>query len=364
MSSVDRLLLSGAPSLLALLLAWATPAAFASPGFEDPLDHPALAVSNVSKRPLQSVVQAGPRLVAVGARGMVIVSRDNGSTWTQAQVPVQSDLLAAHFPTPTTGWAVGHDGVVLRTDDGGERWVKQLDGRSAAAQFRQYYQTRATSGDEAAKRALAQIDQNFKVPGSLPYLDVWFEDVDHGYAVGSFGMLIKTSDGGKTWTPWLDRIDNDQSLNLNAVRAVGGSLVIAGERGRIYRLDREKGRFESVSTGYAGSFFGLVANASTTLAYGLRGVVYKSDKQGKSWQAVTMPAEATISAASVRPSDSAFVLVNGAGQLLVGDAQATSFRIVQPAQRMRLTGVVALPDSAVLTGLAGVATEALTPQVK
>lgn len=334
----------------------------AEPKFRDPLDHPATAVTNLSKRPFQAVVLAGSRLVAVGSRGLIVVSNDGGRAWTQAKVPVQSDLLAVHFPTPTTGWAVGHDGVVLRSDDGGDSWVKQLDGRMAAESFRQFYQVRASTGDEAAKRALQLIDQNFKVPASLPYLDVWFESAANGYAVGSFGMLIATTDGGKTWVPWMDRINNEQNLNLNAVRSFGGDLLVVGERGQIYKLDRDKGRFIATATGYAGSFFGLAANANTMLAFGLRGVVYRSGDKGNTWQPVNMPSEATISSGVAQTDGAGFVLVNGAGQLLIGDRSGRRFSIYQPAQHMRLTGVVAMADRRVmLTGLTGIAAANLLP---
>ena len=311
-----------------------------------------------------AVAAAGGRLIAVGSRGLVIVSVDGGKTWKQSKVPVQSDLLAVHFPTASTGWAVGHDGVVLRSDDGGESWVKQLDGRSAAQAFRKYYEARLASGDTAAKQALKQIEQNFKAGAALPYLDVWFEDASKGYAVGSYGMLIATVDGGKTWMPWLDRIESDQ-LNLNCVRGSGGEVLIAGEQGRVYKLDRDKGRFVAIPTGYAGSFFGVAANSTTVLAFGLRGVVYRSDNGGKRWEEVKMPSEATISAGTVRPEDASFLLVDAAGQILVGDPDGRRFNVIQPQRRMRLTGMLVLSkDSVVITGLGGVATESLASPVK
>lgn len=33
-------------------------------------------------------------------------------------MPVSSDLVAVSFPDAANGWAVGHDGVVLKTSDG------------------------------------------------------------------------------------------------------------------------------------------------------------------------------------------------------------------------------------------------------
>lgn len=331
------------------------------PGFNDPLDNPARTVDRLEKRPLQAVTQAGERLVAVGSRGLIVVSSDSGKTWTQARVPVQSDLLAVHFPNPQTGWAVGHGGVVLRTDNGGDSWIKQVDGRTSAEAFLNYYRPRAEAGDTAAREALKQLEQNFRVPGALPYLDVWFKDADEGFAVGSFGMLIGTTDGGKTWTPRLDRIDNKQFVNLNCIREIGGEVYIAGERGQVFKLDRNKGRFLAIPTGYAGSFFGIAGNSRTLLVFGLRGVAYRSVDRGSTWEGVRMPGESTISAGIVRGDDSqAFVLVNVAGQILTADGDAREVRLHQPAEHLRLTGVVALSrDSLLVTAQSGVAVEGL-----
>jgi photosystem II stability/assembly factor-like uncharacterized protein len=329
-------------------------------GFQDPLNFPAKMRSDVAHRPFITIVPAGPRLIAVGLRGMIAVSSDQGVTWKQSKVPVQSDLLAAYFPTSRTGWAVGHDGVVLRTDDAGDSWTKQLDGRSAGASFRKYYATRSAGGDAAAKAVMAQVEQNFKGDSLLPYLGVWFKDINTGYAVGSFGMIIATTDGGKTWLPWFDRIDNPDNLNLNSVHGIGESILIAGERGQVFRYERKADRFEAISTGYGGSFFGLVSNAGTVLAFGLRGVVYESHDLGKQWKGLTMPSASPISAGTVRAGDSGFILVNGAGQILTSDAEAREFTLHSPSRRMRLTGVVAAATGAVvLTGLSGIALEHL-----
>ncbi|MCX4149964.1 MULTISPECIES: YCF48-related protein [Paraburkholderia] len=341
---------------LAVLLC-ATDSTFATERFKDPLDYSARPVANLSSRPLMSVTAAGNRLVAVGSRGLVIVSSDSAKSWIQARVPVQSDLLAVHFPTPLTGWIVGHDGVVLRSDDGGLNWVKQLDGRLAADSFRRFYESRVASGQSKDKQALHLIETNYKNGAALPYLDVWFSDTNRGFAVGSYGMLIATADGGKTWVPWLDRIDSGQ-LNLNCVYGISDHVFIAGEQGKIYKLEQEAERFKTIETGYTGSFFGLAGNGSTLLAFGLRGVTFKSDDHGNSWKQLKMPTETTISAGVARREDGSFLLVNGAGELIVGDRNALQFTIVRPQTRMRLTGIISQPDeSVVITGLGGVATE-------
>lgn len=351
-----------------LLSAWclvlclgAAPALAASTvQFRDPLDHPALMRSAVATRPFMAVTRADDRLVAVGLRGLIAVSKDQGQTWQQSQVPVQSDLLAVHFPTPTMGWAVGHDGVVLHSSDAGTSWTKQLDGRVAAGAFKRFYQARVQAGEQAAGKALAAIEQNFKAGAALPYLDVWFKNADKGYAVGSFGMLIVTSDGGKNWEPWLHRIDNEQQLNLNAVRGFQGDILVAAEHGQVFRLDGAKQRFVAVASGYTGSFFGLVGNEQAILAFGLRGVVYRSDDRGRSWAAVKAPSEASVAAGAPRVDAPGFVLVNAAGQLILANAAGTELRLVRATQPMRYTGVVPIAGNAVvMTGFPGIRVQSL-----
>ena len=355
----------------ALLLTLAGGGALAAP-FADPLTTPALMRSTIANRPCLAVAVAGKQLVAVGSRGMIATSADQGKTWQQAKVPVQSDLLALHFPTPALGWAVGHDGVILHSADGGASWTKQLDGRAAEKAFKQIYQAQADAGDEAAKAALATLEQNFKAGPALPFLDVWFEDANTGYAVGSFGMLAVTLDGGKTWTPGLHRVDNEQQLNLNAVRGINGDILLAAERGQVFRLDRSKGRFTAVNSGYTGSFFGFVGNQAggvqAVLAFGLRGVVYRSVDQGRSWAPVQVPGGASVAAGAVRPGNAGVVLVNAAGQLILGNAALTEFTQVQTSLNQtslnqRLTGVVVLDDGTVVTsGLGGLHTQRLPSQ--
>ena len=73
---------------------------------------------------LLGVTRAGKRLVAVGEYGDILLSDDEGQSWHQAKkVPTTVTLTAVDFVDDKTGWAVGHDTVILKTEDGGETWV-------------------------------------------------------------------------------------------------------------------------------------------------------------------------------------------------------------------------------------------------
>lgn len=304
-------------------------------GFKDPLDTPAQKRSAFADRPLLGVGLAGNALVAVGSRGLIIRSEDGGSQWSQCEVPVQSDLLAVHFPSAERGWAVGHDGVVLHSSDGGRTWLRQLDGRSALATFEAYY----SAPENSDSQALASIRQNLGKGPTLPFLDVWFEDEQRGFIVGSFGMIAATADGGKTWAPWTHRIDNPQQYNLNAVRGIGRDIVIAGEHGSVFVLDRQTNRFRLQDTGYNGSFFGVVGHSESWVAYGLRGVAYRRDNKPKAeWTRVTLPVEQTLTAGDYS-QEHGFVLVDAAGRILQGDRSGQRWQVRTHDKPKRAAGI-------------------------
>ena len=105
-------------------------------GWQDPLVTPAMSTLLAHESLLLDVTTAGTRLVAVGERGHIIFSDDEGFTWTQSQqVPVMSTLTSVYFVDNNHGWAIGHDGVVLHTQNAGLTWVKQFDGFKAMKWF-------------------------------------------------------------------------------------------------------------------------------------------------------------------------------------------------------------------------------------
>src|ERR1700730_2204806 len=71
------------------------------------LDLPAILSPRCQQGVLLGIAAAGNRLVAVGERGCIVYSDDNGKRWQQARVPVSATLTAVTFASPTQGWAVG-----------------------------------------------------------------------------------------------------------------------------------------------------------------------------------------------------------------------------------------------------------------
>jgi photosystem II stability/assembly factor-like uncharacterized protein len=301
----------------------AAPAQAATQPFSDPLATAAVRSPLAARALINGLAQAGKRLVAVGQRGHIVYSDDGGAHWTQAAVPLASDLVAVQFPTPELGWAVGHDGVVLHSVDGGASWSKQLDGRVAAAIVDDQVGKNPNATDAQRADAKRMVEQG----PDKPFLDVWFEDRNNGFVVGAFNLIFHTTDGGRTWQSWADRTDNPSAFHLNAIRAVGGDLYIVGEQGLVLRLNREQGRFDALATPYKGTYFGLAGKDGALLVYGLRGNAYRSTDRGASWSKVETGLQVCLTASAQAP-DGRLLLVSQAGQVLVSaDAGATFTRL-------------------------------------
>lgn len=60
---------------------------------------------------------------AVGGEGVIIKTVDGGRTWQPQVSGVGEDLYDVRFFNESEGWAVGRGGALLHTRDGGHKWV-------------------------------------------------------------------------------------------------------------------------------------------------------------------------------------------------------------------------------------------------
>ncbi|MDD2047527.1 WD40/YVTN/BNR-like repeat-containing protein [Pseudomonas putida] len=274
--------------------------------FQDVLDSPAVRTELSSRQLITGLAQAGTRIVGVGRRGHIVFSDDGGRTWQQSRVPVSCDLNAVHFPSPQVGWAVGHDGVVLRSTDGGASWERKLDARMARDLL--------PAEGENGSAALAD----------LSFLGLWFETERQGFIVGAFNQIWRTTDGGTTWEKWSDRAENPMGLHLYAVRAIGEDTYVAGEAGLLMKLDRQAGQFKRLDSNFAGTFFGITGMPGHLIAYGLRGSIVVSSDAGSHWRAVETEVATSLIADGMTATGDVMLLSQD-GQVLASRSKGTGF---------------------------------------
>ncbi|VVM59705.1 Ycf48-like protein [Pseudomonas fluorescens] len=316
-------------------------------GYVDVLDLPAKVSALAVNSPLSGMAHAGDRLVAVGQRGHILYSDDVGKHWQQAAVPVSSDLNAVSFPSATQGWAVGGDGVILHSNDAGATWRKQLDGREIGALLVKHYQALASAepGNEQWPLLVAEGERLVAQGADKPLLDVWFANDHLGYVVGVFNLILRTEDGGQSWTPFQDRTDNPQGFHLNAIASTGDALYIAGEQGLLLKWDDAGQRFAALQTPYQGSFFGVVGKPGEALVYGLRGTVLRSTDGGRSWTPLDTGLQISITAGIVDAQGDYRLFTQG-GQRLASQGVGAQMHWTRQVEPVPVTGVTRAANGA------------------
>jgi len=260
-----------------------------------------------AKSLLLDVARVGSRLVAVGDRGHVLLSDDEGRTWRQVIVPTRAMLTGVSFGNALRGWAVGHDGALLITTDAGETWKHQFAG--------------------------AGVD--------VIFLDVFFRDALHGLVVGAYGKCLLTTDGGENWE---DAAPIPDELHVNQIAPTAtDKLYLAGEAGTLLSSSDARQPWHKYDVPYEGSLFGVLPlGEGSLLTYGLRGHVLVSDDDGATWTERNMPA-AVLIMAGIKLKSGVIILAGAGGNFFVSRTGGKSFAHWKPTDY--LGGVSALLET-------------------
>lgn len=160
-------------------------------------------------------------------------------------------------------------------------------------------------------RDRAQTWEPVDVPGNewITFKAIRFADLRHGWAVGGDGLVIRTSDGGKSW----EMQKSPTKADLETVHFVNSEVGYAGgTRALLDRITREvTGSLEILCTKTGGetwrqcykenkpiSVFQITSTSEST-AFAITGGnrLLRTDDQGKSWQTIPLPVKYVFSIA-------------------------------------------------------------------
>lgn len=193
---------------------------------------------------------------AVGGQGTIRATTDGGATWRAQYSGTLVNLFEADFVDASNGWIVGEQGIILHTTNGGATWSKQASGVTD------------------------------------PIYGVSFIDALEGWAGGPAGifnsLMLHTTDGGVTWTreslPYgPDVVVTTTWRDVAFVDATHGWFVGDDQVAYAGPAGLEAPPFGHVSVG-AGTQLQAVDVASATRAWavGTRGRIYTTT-DGLSW---------------------------------------------------------------------------------
>lgn len=198
-----------------------------------------------------------------------------------------------------------------------------------------------------------------------PFLDVHVIDAQRAITVGAYGMMLATTDGGETW----DEVDapdiRDDEVHFNSIVRLGsGALFIAGESGMLAFSVDEGETWTRMESPYDSSYFGAVPSGETgVLVYGLRGTLYVNndpvnEPELEGWLAIENDNVATMFGGT-RLNDGRVVLVGLNGILTFVDGR--ELQSFKTSRGTPLSAVIEFGDGLLSVGESGVQRAALSP---
>jgi photosystem II stability/assembly factor-like uncharacterized protein len=248
---------------------------------------------------LLDVTVAGETVTAVGHNGRILQSSDGGKSFAFRDSGVTTPLAAVAFRDERTGLAAGYGGVILRTTDGGRTWSRAASGtdlylmslhtRPGGDTFAAgEWGTVLRSRDEGASwETVTSREHDFIVS------EIDLADDGGGWAVGELGRALVTGDGGTTWSPRQLLSDESRLFSVDVltreqvwISAAGGLLLRTADGGASWeRVRTPCGETELLRIRFAGA---------RAYAVGRRCALV-SDDAGAHWRRSTLDAEISFS---------------------------------------------------------------------
>lgn len=247
--------------------------------------------------------------------------------------------------------AVGEHGIVLLSDDDGKTYrqahavpvsatlsaVTFADDRQgwAVGQWGVILATRDGGETWEKQRMDIAVDQ--------PLFSVLFTNDRDGIAVGLWSLMLQTHDGGKTWTrTTLPKPPGGGKADRNLYHAFAdgkGGLYISAEQGTVLKSTDGGANWDYLATGGKGSLWSGVATPDGRIVVGgLLGSLFQSNDGGATWSPVKAETKSSITN----------LVVNGKGLIAVGldglvmkqREDGAPFDIAQRSDRAALTAAV------------------------
>jgi len=235
----------------------------------------------------------------VEENGCVFHTVDGGANWTTVTVNSTSPLRGVKFADASHGWITGDGGTVRHTSDGGTTWQSQGMGYNVSLsrpfvldQLHAWIPAPGGGG-----MIVGTADGESWAPGEVgggdSFYGASFSDTLNGWAVGSFGAIRRSIDGGSTWetrtagtvSEWLYAASTVDSQSAFAVGGSGSALWLY-DNGNVWDYE--------VQTTPAGSLKAVKAfSGGEVFAAGWEAIVHTHD-WGQTWEKIYSPSSVEL----------------------------------------------------------------------
>ena len=178
---------------------------------------------------------------------------------------------------------------------------------------------------------------------------------DHFAAYGAFGMYFDSVDAGRSWER-RTVMSEEFEWHISQVVPVGSSLLLVGESGTLARSDDGGTTWTQITSPYVGSYFGaLAAPDGTVLAFGMRGNVFRSSDLGATWTELPLDTTASLNGGTAL-SDGRILLVGNSGLLAMSRDGGRTLDLHWAPGGRGFSSVVEANGAIILAGESGITT--------
>lgn len=242
---------------------------------------------------LFGVSEVGGDTWICGANGTILHTGD-GKNWEFQTSGVDENLASIFFLNAKKGFCVGYHGTVLRTTDGGNKWVKVPVG-STHFLTGIHFVSESRGFIVGEMGTLLSTDDGgtswSRVKLNLLNTDVILNDIDFsegkfGWIVGEFGTVLRTADGGKSWKTVDTRMGEYMLFGVNV--ADKDRVVITGADGLVLLSESGGSSWKKVDLGVKKQVFGArFFGAREGYVFG-KNIMFKSEDGGRTFRKIDL----------------------------------------------------------------------------
>jgi photosystem II stability/assembly factor-like uncharacterized protein len=223
---------------------------------------------------------------AVGYNGTILRTTNGGASWTSQSSGTMSLLYGVSFTDANNGTAVGDNGTILRTTNGGASWTSQLSGTTTSLMGVSF--TDANNGTAVGSNGTILHTTNGGASWTsqssrttVELIGVSFTDANNGTAVGFNGTILHTTNGGASWTSQSSGTTN-WILGASFTDANNGTVV--GSEGTILHTANGGTIWTEQSIGTTYILRGVsFTDANNGTAVGNGGTIFRTTNGGATW---------------------------------------------------------------------------------
>ena len=292
-------------------------------------------------------ISATDKCIAVGEAGTILTSSNGGESWIQRQTGVSGTLLAVEWVTDDVAIAGGQSGMLMKTGDAGLNWTQVTSGTVQQIESI-HFLTQSVGYAAGGVDLLATTDagtswnRSQTFPGfSIQALH--FADLRFGLMGDTGGRILRTSDGGRSWTTLLNVPNITWFTGISCIDST--TAILVGKEGILRTTDfgdtltRVYGAFSS-STWILDVTF---ASPTRGFAVGHEGKILQTTDAGLTWTNRTQNIGANLtdidfwsdSCGVVTSSDSVAYFTSDEGRTWTPKSTPTIFNNIQFLDALR-----------------------------